>query len=112
MADRASEIRYATIIETGLGLHTIVAAPGAGLRIVVVSLFLSSDGNVQLTWQDNAVSLMDMYLQARTPFSLSEAVAGWFRTAVDSQLDLSILQAGVNVAGVMTYRLVPEHHAY
>jgi hypothetical protein len=91
---------YAAINAASSGDNTILAAQGAGKKIVVTSVAIVSDGTVDIRWESGASGTAlsgQIPLQAREGYSASDPY-GLFETAANALLNLE-LSAAVNVHG-------------
>lgn len=103
--DSTSEFKYAVIDATVSGNNTLVAAPGAGVKIRVLSAFLVSAGTVNVRFEsgaDGTALTGQMNLVVNSGFTLPFNPAGWFETADATLLNLE-LSAAVSVDGCVTY---------
>ena len=84
-----SEVQYAVISQTGTA--TLVAAQGAGVKIRVVSLFLTNTSAQTLTFKSGAAGAAisgPMAMGALGQIVLPFASRGYFETAAAAVLEL------------------------
>ena len=79
MADRPLASVTVPIVESVAGAHVLVTGV-EGYRIHIIGLALTAAGTVQLTFQDDTTSLMDVYMQAGQSFVLPTGNPGWVRS--------------------------------
>lgn len=87
------------------GSNTILAAQGAGVKIQVTSVVLLASAAVTATFKSATTDITaDFSLSTSSGFVLPYSDAGWFQTAANEALTLT-LDGAVAVAVQYTYRL-------
>lgn len=97
--------KFASLSGASSGNNTLVAAAGAGKKIRVTSLYAVAAGAVTVKFQSGAGGT-DLTgaasLAANGGFVLPYNPAGWFETAANTLLNMS-LGGAVQVSGSLTY---------
>lgn len=100
---------YADINDAGSGDNTLIAAQGAGKKILVTSVLIISDGTVDVRFESGASGTAltgQMPLQAREGFFAHDPW-GLFETAANALLNLE-LSAAVNVHGFVAGHVIDD----
>lgn len=109
MADRALPLVRARVNENTAAVNEQVAGV-TGYRVVLVALAVGAHGavDVSITDSDGTVLMGPIPMEAEDQFVLPEASAGWCASTSGQGLAIQ-LSAGVQVAGGIVYRLIPDH---
>lgn len=100
---------YADINDAVSGNNTIIAAQGAGKKILITSVVIVSDGTVDVRFESTAGGAAltgQIPLQAREGFSANDPY-GLFETAANALLNLE-LSAAVNVHGWVAGHVIDD----
>jgi hypothetical protein len=111
MADRARTLVHSRVNENTAAVHEQVAGV-TGFRVALVSMVVGAHGavDVSITDSDGTVLIGPIPMEAEDQLVLPEASACWCLSTSGQGLAIQ-LSAGVQVAGSITTRLLPDHFA-
>ena len=104
MAVALPGIKYAFVDAGASGLTSIVPAPGAGLRLVVIALFAVASAPVSINFAGSVSGQLTatMSLAANGGMVLNENDSGWFQTGDNEALEIN-LSAAAAVGVTLSY---------
>lgn len=108
LSQRRLTVQRASVSVSTSGANTLVAAPGAGLRIVLLRSTLVAAGSVSVTFKSNTTALSGAMPLPANGNGLSDCdpIIGLFECAENEPLVLT-LSAAVAVTGYLSYALEP-----
>lgn len=107
MADRPSEIRFASLIAGAPGNYVLVAG-SAGYVVELLGAVISASAPLTATFYDATGNLGAAYLGANAPVVLPISLHGWLKTRDGEALGINV-GVGGNASCGITYRLMPSH---
>lgn len=106
-ANNEKVVQYAFADPAGSGDNQLVAAAGAGVKIRVLSVVMSSAGTVNARFRSATNSISNLFtLAVNNVVSLPYNPQGWFQTNANEALNLN-LSTTVAVGVTITYITTP-----
>ena len=101
------EIKYAAIPNVGAGTAAIVAAPGAGNRIIVLGVHMVVTAALEtFIWKSATTAIWPATLTAINQVIMASSPYGIMACAANEALNLTTVVAN-SIAGVVVYRIEP-----
>ncbi len=112
MADRMGPIRYLNVNENTAASNVLVAG-ATGERVLLVNMTLITAGAVAVTIEDTDGTdrIGPLNFAANGGISMPDSRVGWCRTGSGQGLNI-LLGGGVQVAGSIAYRMMPDHFEF
>jgi uncharacterized protein (DUF2342 family) len=96
----------------GAGDNVLIAAPGAGYSISIISMYLSANGTEVASLSQGGTVLFNSYMINGVPHVLPECSVSWAKAAENTAVLLTLTNGGVDVYVDVVYQAVPSHQEY